>query len=190
MWFYFIRDLRCEASKLIRNLVAHIFNQKVLNFCENSYMEKQSNFWYVTLTARSCDPTRKCNVCVASASSSSNLEPVLRHRATDAQRRTRLDEELAILHRELGEDPEPHERQPARMVLVQEQPREGNDERQEHRPAAEQPRARGPTPPAQGCTRDNDRCANEGANISANANIDACNTRKFHHNKNIVSNMV
>jgi hypothetical protein len=51
MWFYFIRDLRCEASKLIRNLVAHIFKQKVLNFCENSYMEKQSNFWYVTLTS-------------------------------------------------------------------------------------------------------------------------------------------
>jgi hypothetical protein len=48
MWFYFIRDLRCEASKLIRNLVAHIFKQKVLNFCENSYMEKQSNFRYVT----------------------------------------------------------------------------------------------------------------------------------------------
>jgi hypothetical protein len=30
------------------NSVAHKFNQKVLNFCENSHMGKQSNFWYVT----------------------------------------------------------------------------------------------------------------------------------------------
>jgi hypothetical protein len=29
-------------------LVAHKFKQKVLNFCENSHMGKQSNFWYVT----------------------------------------------------------------------------------------------------------------------------------------------
>jgi hypothetical protein len=30
------------------NLVAHMFKQKVLNFCENSHMGKQSNFWFVT----------------------------------------------------------------------------------------------------------------------------------------------
>jgi hypothetical protein len=33
---------------------------------------------------------------------------------------------------------------------VQEQPREGNGERRERHPAVEQPRARGPTPPARG----------------------------------------
>jgi hypothetical protein len=68
------------------------------------------------------DPTRECNVCVASALSSSNPEPVPRHRTIDAQRRARLDklvetrrqldEELAILHWELGQDTEPRERQP------------------------------------------------------------------------------
>jgi hypothetical protein len=31
------------------------------------------------------DPTHECNVCVTSASSSSNLEPAPRHRATNAQ---------------------------------------------------------------------------------------------------------
>jgi hypothetical protein len=50
---------------------------------------------------------------------------------------------------------------------VQEQPREGNDERRERHPVAEQPRARAPTPPAEGRTRDNDRRANEGANVDA-----------------------
>jgi hypothetical protein len=59
------------------------------------------------------------------------------------------------------------------MVLVQEQPREGNGERQEHRPAAEQPRARAPTLPARGRTRDNDRRTNEGANVDTNTDGDA-----------------
>jgi hypothetical protein len=63
-------------------------------------------------TSRPRDPTRECNICVASASSNFDPEPASRHRATDAQRRARLDElaearrqlneGLAILHRELG----------------------------------------------------------------------------------------
>jgi hypothetical protein len=56
---------------------------------------------------------------------------------------------------------------------VQEQPREGNGERRERRPAAEQPRARAPTPPARGRTRDSDRRANEGANVDTNVDADA-----------------
>jgi hypothetical protein len=45
-----------------------------------------------TQTTRQRDPTRECNVCVASASRSSKLEPAPRHRTADAQRRARLDE--------------------------------------------------------------------------------------------------
>jgi hypothetical protein len=61
-----------------------------------------------------------------------------------AEARCQLDEELDNLHRELGEDPKPRNRQPAplpapQLVPVQEQHREGNDEWQERRPAAEQP---------------------------------------------------
>jgi hypothetical protein len=65
-----------------------------------------------TQTARQRDPTRECNVCVASASSSSDPELAPHHRTADAQRRARLDElteakrqldeKLAILHQELG----------------------------------------------------------------------------------------
>jgi hypothetical protein len=57
---------------------------------------------------------------VASASSSSEPEPTPRHRAADAQRRAwldeltearrQLDEELALLHQELGMDAEPRDR--------------------------------------------------------------------------------
>jgi hypothetical protein len=43
-------------------------------------------------TTRRHDPTRECNVSVASALSSSELEPALRHRNANAQRRARLDE--------------------------------------------------------------------------------------------------
>jgi hypothetical protein len=50
---------------------------------------------------------------------------------------------------------------------VQEQPREGNGDRRERRPAAVQPRGRAPTPPARGPARDNGRCANEGVNTDA-----------------------
>jgi hypothetical protein len=39
-----------------------------------------------------------------------------------------LDEELALLHQELGMDPEPRDRQPSHDVPMQEQPREGNGE--------------------------------------------------------------
>jgi hypothetical protein len=63
-------------------------------------------------TTRRHDPTRECNVCVASALRSSEPEPAPRHRAADAQRRARLnelaearlqlDEELALLHQELA----------------------------------------------------------------------------------------
>jgi hypothetical protein len=56
---------------------------------------------------------------VASASSSFEPEPAPRHRTIDAQRRTRfdelaearrqLDEELALVHQELGMDAEPRD---------------------------------------------------------------------------------
>jgi hypothetical protein len=71
-------------------------------------------------TARRHDPMRECNVCVATASSSSESEPAPRHRGADDQRRVRLDElaearhqldeELALLHQELGMEVGPRER--------------------------------------------------------------------------------
>jgi hypothetical protein len=82
------------------------------------------------------DPTRECNVCVAPASSSSESEPAPRHRGADDQQRARLDElaearrqldeELALLHQELGVDAEPRDRQPAQGVPVRGQAQEGN----------------------------------------------------------------
>jgi hypothetical protein len=45
-----------------------------------------------TPTTRQHDPTSECNVCMASALSSSDPEPALRQHAADAQRRARLDE--------------------------------------------------------------------------------------------------
>jgi hypothetical protein len=126
---------------------------------------------------------RESNVSMASASSSSEPEPASCHRAADAQRRARLDkladskrqldEELTLLHQELGMDPEPCDQRPAQDIPVQEQPREGNGEQCEHCPAAEQPRDRAPTPPTRGPARDNERRANEGANVDANAKADA-----------------
>jgi hypothetical protein len=120
---------------------------------------------------------------VASASSSSEPEPAPCHRAADAQRQARLDEladarcqldeELALLHQELGMDAEPHDRRPAQDIPVQEEPREGNGDRRERRPAADQPHSRAPTPSACGPAGDNNRSANEGANIDANADADA-----------------
>jgi hypothetical protein len=75
------------------------------------------------------DFTRECFVCVALDSSRSNdAEPAPRHHATDAQRRARLnelveamrqlDEELANLHRELGEDRPRNPRPNPQQVLV------------------------------------------------------------------------
>jgi hypothetical protein len=90
-------------------------------------------------TARRHDPARECNVCVATASSSSESEPAPRHCDVDdqqharldelAEARRQLDEELALLHRELGVEAEPRERQPAQGVLVQGQAHEGNGDR-------------------------------------------------------------
>jgi hypothetical protein len=75
-----------------------------------------------TRTTRRRDPTRECNVCMASSSSNSEPEPAPRHRGLDDQRRARLDElaearhqldeELALLRQVLGVDTEPHDRQP------------------------------------------------------------------------------
>jgi hypothetical protein len=107
----------------------------------------------------------ECNVYMASASSSSEPEPALYHRAADAQ----LDEELAPLHQELGMDAEPRDRRPAQDIPVQEEPHEGNDDRHERLAAADRPHGRAPTPPA----RDNNRHANEGVNIDANTDADA-----------------
>jgi hypothetical protein len=70
-------------------------------------------------TAQRHDPTRECNVCVATAPSSSESEPAPHHRGADDQRcarldelaegRRQLDEELALLHRELDVEAEPRE---------------------------------------------------------------------------------
>jgi hypothetical protein len=54
-------------------------------------------------TARRHDPTRECNVCVATASSRSESELAPRHRSADAQRRAWLDE-LAEARRQLDEE--------------------------------------------------------------------------------------
>jgi hypothetical protein len=70
-------------------------------------------------------------------------------------------------------DPEPRDRQPAQDVSMQEQPREGNGERQERCPASKQSRARAPMQPARGWTCDNDRHADEGTNADANTDADA-----------------
>jgi hypothetical protein len=74
------------------------------------------------------DPTRECNICVAPVSSSSESEHAPRHRGADAQRRARLDElaearrqldeDLVLLHQELGAEAEPRDRQPAQSVPV------------------------------------------------------------------------
>jgi hypothetical protein len=56
---------------------------------------------------------------------------------------------------------------------VQEEPRDGNDDRCECRPAADQPHGRAPTPPACGLARDNNRRANEGTNVDPYADADA-----------------
>jgi hypothetical protein len=56
---------------------------------------------------------------------------------------------------------------------VQEQLREGNGDRRECRPAADQQHGRAPTPPARGPARDNNRHANEGTNVDANTDADA-----------------
>jgi hypothetical protein len=134
-------------------------------------------------TTRRHDPTRECNVCVASASSCSESEPAPRHRAADAQRRARLDElgearrqldeELALLHQELGMDADPREQGPKQDIPVQEEPREGNDDQCERRPTADQPHDHAPMSPARGLARDNNRRANEGVNVDANADADA-----------------
>jgi hypothetical protein len=132
---------------------------------------------------------RECNICVASASSSSEPEPAPRHRTADAQRRVRLDElaearrqldeELALLHQELGIDAEPHDRRPEQDIPVQEEHREGNGDRRERRPAADQPHDCAPTLPACGSARDNNRRTNEGA--SFDANTDAGTPLLFRH---------
>jgi hypothetical protein len=105
-------------------------------------------------TARCHDPTRECNVCVATASSSSESEPAPHHRGADDQRRARLnelsearrqlDEELALLHRELGVEAKRRERQPAQGMLVQGQAHEGNDDRRPMQdvPVQDEPRGR------------------------------------------------
>jgi hypothetical protein len=126
---------------------------------------------------------RECNVCVASASSSSKLESAPRHRTADAQRRARLDElaearrqlkeELALLHQELGMDAELRDRRPAQDIPAQEGPRERNDDQRERCPAADQPHGRAPTPLESGLARDNNRRANEGTNVDANTDVDA-----------------
>jgi hypothetical protein len=49
---------------------------------------------------------------------------------------------------------------------------EGNGQQQDRHPAVEQPRARASTPPAHGRTREDNRCASEGANADANINAE------------------
>jgi hypothetical protein len=52
---------------------------------------------------------------------------------------------------------------------VQGEPHEKNGNRREHRPAADQPRGRAPTPPTRAPEPDNNRRANGGANADADA---------------------
>jgi hypothetical protein len=52
---------------------------------------------------------------------------------------------------------------------VQEQSYEGNNDRCECRPAADQPHGRAPTPSARGTARDDNQRANEGANANTDA---------------------
>jgi hypothetical protein len=76
---------------------------------------------------------------VATVSSSSESEPAPRHCGADDQRlarldelaeaRRQLDEELALLHRELGVEAGPRERQLAQSVPVQGQAHDGNGDR-------------------------------------------------------------
>jgi hypothetical protein len=111
------------------------------------------------------------------ASASSSFEPDLTpcHCAADAKRQARLDElaearrqldEELALHQELGMDAEPRDQRPTQDIPVQKKPREGNVYRRERRPTADQLRVRAPTPPpARGPARDNNRRANEGANV-------------------------
>jgi hypothetical protein len=111
--------------------------------------------------------------------SSSEPEPAPRHRGADAQRQARLDdlaearrqldEELALLHQELGMDAEPRDRRTTRIIPVQEQPREGNNNWRECRPAADQPHGRAPTSPACGKTHDDNQRTNDGTNANADA---------------------
>jgi hypothetical protein len=70
-------------------------------------------------------------------------------------------------------DAEPRNRWPAQDIPVQEEPREGNGDRRECRPAANQPHGRAPTPPPCRVTRDNNRRSNESANVDANTDADA-----------------
>jgi hypothetical protein len=59
-------------------------------------------------------------------------------------------------------DAEPHDQRPTQDIPVQKKPREGNGYRRERRPTADC----APTPPpARGPARDNNQCANEGANV-------------------------
>jgi hypothetical protein len=56
---------------------------------------------------------------------------------------------------------------------VQGEPREGNDNRREHRPAAYQSHGRAHTPPTRGPVLDNNRHTNTGANIDVNTDANA-----------------
>jgi hypothetical protein len=77
----------------------------------------------------------------------SEPEPAPRHRSAEDLRRARLDElaearrqldeELALLHQELGVNADPHDRQPVQDVPVQGEPREGNGDWRERHPAAD-----------------------------------------------------
>jgi uncharacterized membrane protein YccC len=105
-------------------VTAHVNNLRVTDTASGSATTRR------TQSTWQHDPTRECNVYVASALSSSELEPTPHHRTADTQRQARLDElveakrqldeELAILHQELRMDPEPRDRQPAQDVPMQE----------------------------------------------------------------------
>jgi hypothetical protein len=62
-------------------VMAYVSNLRTTGAAPGSTMTRWAQ------TTRRHDPTRECNVCVASASSSSEPEPALRHRGADAQRR-------------------------------------------------------------------------------------------------------
>jgi hypothetical protein len=69
-------------------------------------------------------------------------------------------------------DAEPRDRRPTQDIPVQEEPREGNGDRCESHPVADQPHGCAPTPSARGPAHNNNRCANESADIDTNADAD------------------
>jgi hypothetical protein len=73
-------------------VTAYVNNLRATGAAPGSMMTRRAR------TMRQHDPTRECNVCVASASSNSELKLAPCHRVADAQRRARLNELAEARH--------------------------------------------------------------------------------------------